>query len=189
MFVLYVIIFPIAFFYSLAFEVFNHGQSIGKRAMQIKVVKLTGVEISLSDYLLRWAFRWIDLWGSLGSIAALQVSSSNKGQRIGDLLADTTVVRLRADFSVSLNDLLAIKSTSDHEVIYPEIRRMKEEEMLLVKSTLDQYRRFPNEAHKEALILIANSVAKRIELEQIPKDKQAFLIRALTDYVTVTRSA
>jgi uncharacterized RDD family membrane protein YckC len=184
----YLVIFPVFVFYSLVWEVFNNGQTIGKRAMKLRVIKLTGMEMSLSDYMLRWAFRWIDIWGSLGAIAALQISSSEKGQRIGDLLADTTVIRIRADFTVSLKELLAIKSTAEHEVIYPEIRRMKEEEMLLVKLVLDQYRKFPNEAHQQVLFQTAQNIAQRIDLEEIPKDRQAFLNCALTDYVTVTRS-
>jgi uncharacterized RDD family membrane protein YckC len=184
----YLVIFPVFVFYSLVWEVFNNGQTIGKRAMKLRVIKLTGMEMSLSDYMLRWAFRWIDIWGSLGAIAALQISSSEKGQRIGDLLADTTVIRIRADFTVSLKELLAIKSTAEHEVIYPEIRRMKEEEMLLVKLVLDQYRKFPNEAHQQVLFQTAQNIAQRIDLEEIPKDRQAFLNSALTDYVTVTRS-
>lgn len=183
------ILFPLFMFYSFAMEVFGNGQSIGKRAMKIKVVKLTGMEMSLSDYMLRWAFRWIDIWGSLGAIAALKVSSSDKGQRLGDVLADTTVVRLNADFSVALKDLLAIKSTVDHEVMYPEIRLMKEEEMLLIKAVLDQYRRYPNEPHANAVRQTAASVAERIGLEEVPKGKKEFLLQALTDYVTVTRSA
>lgn len=184
----YLVIFPVFVFYSLVWEVFNNGQTIGKRAMKLRVIKLTGMEMSVSDYMLRWAFRWIDIWGSLGAIAALQISSSEKGQRIGDVLADTTVIRMRADFTVSLKELLAIKSTAEHEVIYPEIRRMKEEEMLLVKLVLDQYRKFPNEAHQKVLFQTAQNIALRIDLEEIPKDRQAFLNRALTDYVTVTRS-
>ena len=184
----YLVIFPVFVFYSLVWEVFNNGQTIGKRAMKLRVIKLTGMEMSVSDYMLRWAFRWIDIWGSLGAIAALQISSSEKGQRIGDVLADTTVIRIRADFTVSLKELLAIKSTAEHEVIYPEIRRMKEEEMLLVKLVLDQYRKFPNEAHQKVLFQTAQNIALRIDLEEVPKDRQAFLNRALTDYVTVTRS-
>ena len=184
----YLIIFPVFVFYSLVWEIFNNGQTIGKRAMKLRVIKLTGMEMSVSDYMLRWAFRWIDIWGSLGAIAALQISSSEKGQRIGDVLADTTVIRMRADFTVSLKELLAIKSTAEHEVIYPEIRRMKEEEMLLVKLVLDQYRKFPNEAHQKVLFQTAQNIALRIDLEEVPKDRQAFLNRALTDYVTVTRS-
>lgn len=180
---------PIFMFYSLGMEVFNNGQTIGKKAMRIRVVKLTGLELSLSDYLLRWAFRWIDIWGSLGSIAALKVSSSTRGQRIGDLLADTTVVRTSADFTVSLQELLAIKSTTDHEIAYPGIKRMKEEEMLLVKMVLDQYKRFPNPAHHRVIEQTAKGIAERIDLDHVPKDKQGFLVRALTDYVTLTRSA
>jgi uncharacterized RDD family membrane protein YckC len=41
-------------FYHLLFEVFMNGQSIGKKAMSVKVVNLDGSQPSLGNYLLRW---------------------------------------------------------------------------------------------------------------------------------------
>ena len=49
-------------FYSLLFETFLDGQTIGKRIMKIKVVKIDGYQAKVSDYLTRWFFRIIDLF-------------------------------------------------------------------------------------------------------------------------------
>lgn len=182
------VIFPLFVFYSLGFEVLMGGQTPGKKALQIRVIKLNGSELSLTDYLLRWAFRWIDIWGSVGSAAALQVSSSVKGQRLGDLLADTSVVRLQTDFKVNLNDLLAIKDTSKHELQYPEVIRMTEPEMLQVKMALDQARKHRNPAHLQVLRDISSMLCNRLEIKQLESNPSQFLSRLLTDYVTVTRS-
>lgn len=180
--------FPLFIFYSLGFEVLMGGQTPGKKALQIRVIKLSGSELSLTDYLLRWAFRWIDIWGSLGSAAALQVSSSSKGQRLGDLLADTSVVRLQTDFKVNLEDLLAIKDTSKHEIQYPQVVRMTEPEMLQVKMALDQARRYQNQAHLQVLNDISKTICTRLEIRQLESNSSSFLSRLLTDYVTATRS-
>lgn len=180
--------FPLFVFYSLGFEVFMGGQTPGKKALQIRVIKLSGSELTLTDYLLRWAFRWIDIWGSLGSAAALQVSSSGKGQRLGDLLANTSVVRLQTDFKVNLDDLLAIKDISKHEIQYPEVVRMTEPEMLQVKMALDQARKYQNQAHLQVLNEISSTLCKRLEIMQLESNSVSFLNRLLTDYVTVTRS-
>ena len=48
-------------FYSLIFEALLEGQTIGKRIMKIKVVKIDGYQASIYDYLVRWFFRLIDL--------------------------------------------------------------------------------------------------------------------------------
>jgi len=85
----YLIIVPFYTFYSIFFESLMNGQTPGKLAVKIHVIKLTGTDLSFSDYMLRWMFRWLDIWISFGSIAALLVSSSRKGQRLGDVLADT----------------------------------------------------------------------------------------------------
>ena len=47
-------------FYSFLCEMFNHGQSFGKRLMNIRVVKSDGSTPSISAYLLRWLLFIID---------------------------------------------------------------------------------------------------------------------------------
>src|SRR5262245_47140626 len=87
-----VIVFLLMFmfmFYSLVFESLNKGQSIGKMALRIQVIKVAGGKITFSDYAARWVFRLIDIYFSLGAIASILVVSSAKGQRIGDVVANT----------------------------------------------------------------------------------------------------
>jgi len=180
---------PVIFFYSFGFEVFTNGQSPGKIAIGVRVIKLNGEELTLSDYMLRWAFRWIDIWASIGSVAALQVSSSGKGQRLGDLLADTSVVKVQSDFKVNLKDLLAIKDNSKHEVMYPEVAQMTEAEMLMIKVALDQAKKFKNKAHFEVLESCAENLTERLNLPRKKQPAEFLLNRLLVDYVTITRSA
>ena len=54
--------------YSFLCETFNHGQSFGKRIMNIRVVKADGTTPSISSYLLRWLLFPIDgpITGGLG---------------------------------------------------------------------------------------------------------------------------
>ena len=59
-------------FYSLAFEYFGNGQTPGKRAMNIKVVKLDGSTPTISSYLLRWLFRLIDIY-FYGAVAVISI--------------------------------------------------------------------------------------------------------------------
>jgi len=54
------LLFP-AIFFSLILESLFEGQTIGKRIMKIKVVKIDGYQASFVDYLIRWFFRIIDL--------------------------------------------------------------------------------------------------------------------------------
>jgi len=92
-------------FYSLVLEYLLKGQTIGKMAMGIRVVNLNGENASLGDYTLRWSFRLIDFWFSLGAIGALFISTTEKGQRLGDVLAQTAVVRNKPEQLYSIRDI------------------------------------------------------------------------------------
>ena len=58
-------------------------------------MRLDGREPGLSDYLLRAVFHLVDSILSAGIVAAILVSTSAKNQRLGDLTANTTVIRTR----------------------------------------------------------------------------------------------
>src|SRR5690606_30771905 len=47
-------------FYSLAFELLMNGQSPGKMAMRIRVIRLDGTPPGVGNYLMRWVFRFVD---------------------------------------------------------------------------------------------------------------------------------
>ncbi|MBI1780427.1 MAG: RDD family protein [Sphingobacteriales bacterium] len=87
-----VILLPVMF-YDLLMEQFFNGQSIGKKVMKIKVISLDGGQPTFSQYLLRWLFRLVDfsLTGSLGAL--ISVAASENKQRIGDMVAGTTLIK------------------------------------------------------------------------------------------------
>ena len=174
-------------FYCFAFEVYLHGQTIGKRMIGIKVVRLDGKEPGLTDYLLRSVFYLIDVFFSGGIIAALMIGSTPRHQRLGDLTAHTTVIRVPARLPYRLRDVLRIESLEDYEPQYPGIRQISEQDMLLVKTTLARYQSFPNSAHREALRNLANRLAILLELPKTPTDMVGFLKTLIRDYVVLTR--
>ncbi len=182
------VLMPIFLFYSFAFELFLNGQSPGKKVMGLRIVKLSGADLSISDYTLRWAFRWIDIWGSLGAIAALKVSASHNGQRIGDLLADTSVIKIKPDFNVTLSDLLSIKTVDTATIEFSNIGSFNDNEMLLIKQLIDRQKKYPNEAHNQLIRDAARGVATRLGLEKYPGDARVFLSKTLSEYVAITRS-
>lgn len=95
------------FFYHLIFELTMNGQSIGKKVMNIKVVKLNGAQVTLGGYLLRWLLWPIDTF-FYGGIAILCITIGSKGQRLGDIAAGTTVIKLKKSGFLkdhTLNDL------------------------------------------------------------------------------------
>jgi uncharacterized RDD family membrane protein YckC len=186
--VLFILIAPLFICYTLISEIFFDGQTLGKRFTGLKVVKLNGDAPSAQDYFTRWLFRALDIWASLGSIAALLVSSSNKSQRIGDLLSGTTVIRLgNQSRNFTLDDILKIPTTESYQPTYPQVVLFKEQDMLLVKKTMERAKKYPNEAHQKTLDKLCKRLAQELELKQIPADKTLFLKTLISDYVALTR--
>ncbi|HEX2934655.1 MAG TPA: hypothetical protein VHO72_04825, partial [Bacteroidales bacterium] len=108
------------------------------------------------------------------------------GQRLGDFLADTTVIRLRNSDRFTLSQLLSMDALKTHTPRYPGVLMFKEEEMLLIKETLERCQKYPNDNHWMAL----NTLVKKIEGQLgvvAPPDKVLFLNALIRDYVSLTR--
>ncbi len=174
-------------FYQLLSEILADGQSWGKKAMGIKVVRLDGKEPNLSDYLLRAVFHIIDSIMSLGVLAALMISSSNKNQRLGDMTANTTVIRIKFNLRFRLEDILKINTIEDYEPTYPEVRRLSEKDMLLIKTIISRYRKYRNKAHQEVIDELVGNLVRQLDISETPRDKIAFLKTLIRDYIVLTR--
>ncbi len=174
-------------FYQLFSEILADGQSWGKKAMGIKVVRLDGKEPNLSDYLLRAVFHIIDSIMSLGIMAALMISSSNKSQRLGDMTANTTVIRIKFNLRFRLEDILKINTLEDYEPTYPEVRQLSEKDMLLIKTIISRYRKYRNKAHQQVINELVENLVHQLDIPETPRDKIAFLKTLIRDYIVLTR--
>lgn len=184
---LFLVAIPLFFFYSLAFEYFNRGQSPGKKIMGIKVVKLNGIEPSLGDFAARWSFRLIDIYFSLGAVAALLINSSAKHQRIGDIVANTTVISIRLSQKLSLNELLRINSLDSYSPKYTDVRKLRESDVLLIKNTLDRFHLYKNEAHEQAVDKMAKKLKELLHIADEKQTNEEFLKTVINDYIVLTR--
>lgn len=173
--------------YHLLSEILADGQSWGKKVTGVKVVRLDGKEPALSDHLLRAVFHIVDTVLSLGVLASLLVGSSNKGQRLGDMTANTTVIKSRPNLRFQLSDILKINSIENYEPTYPDVRKLKERDMLLIKSIINRYSRYPNEAHRKVVNQTVDRLKVILDLEEMPNNKIEFLKTLIRDYIVLTR--
>jgi uncharacterized RDD family membrane protein YckC len=187
MYLMYFTVLGVFFFYTLFMEIFGNGRSVGKRALGLKVVKIDGTEASVSDYLIRWTFRMVDIYFSVGSVAALLISSTDKSQRLGDMIANTTVIRVKPKNNLLLKDIMKISSLQNYEPHFPAVRQIPEADMLLVKNVLDRYKKYPNASHKEALRKTVNIMMERLHVDEPQKDSITFLRTLINDYIVLTR--
>jgi Predicted membrane protein/domain len=123
------------FCYSLLFEVFNHGQSIGKMIMNIRVVMADGSSPTFGAYLLRWLLYLIDftITGGLGLIFILM---TKKSQRIGDLAAGTMVIKLNdyRKINVSLDEYSHLEA--NYHPVFPQAGDLSLEQINVIEKAL-----------------------------------------------------
>lgn len=174
-------------FYSPALEMLNNGQSLGKMVMKIRVIKMTGARAELSDYAARWAFRLIDIYFSMGGIASVLIASSGKAQRIGDIVANTAVIKTGNSMDLKLADILSIQSRESYTPVYLEAKQLMEEDVLLIKETLTRYQKYQNESHREAIRQLASQIMNVLSIKSISGNERQFLQTILQDYVVLTR--
>jgi uncharacterized RDD family membrane protein YckC len=178
----------LAMIYTLVMELAFSGQTLGKMALKIQVVTLDGKEPDPLDLVIRWAFRLVDIWFSLGALAVVMISTSSHARRLGGVLSNTMVIDLGSESHLTLNDILRIEDRSKYEPKFQDVIRFNENEMLTVKAVLDRYSKYRNRAHLEILKTTAERCSSVLELNETPENKIEFLRTLIKDYIVLTRS-
>lgn len=178
---------PVWLGYHFISETIFNGQSAGKMALKIKVVKNDGQQMDMSDYSMRWMFRIIDILLSSGLIAIISIMSSGKNQRIGDMVGDTSVIKLNPNNKIFIKDILAIKQKLNHETTYEGVVNFTEDDMLLLKNTLERAKSNPNDHYRFLLAELARKICDQLDIKDVPKKRNKFLKTVLSDYIVLTR--
>lgn len=127
--------FPIII-YSITLESIFEGQTIGKKLTKIKVVKIDGYQAGFGDYLMRWFFRLVDISIFSGIIALISVISSKKSQRLGDMVAGTSVITLKNKINISHTILEEIGEA--YVPTYPLVIKLSDNDMRIIKETFQR---------------------------------------------------
>ncbi len=185
---LYIMLFaPVYIFYTPAMEILNNGQTVGKMALRIKVLNLHGKNPEVLDYLIRWSFRLVDIWFTLGSLASMLIVSGDFAQRLGGRLSNTTLVRLSPKKNLVLDQLLEIDRIQNYEPRFPQVRQLNESEMLTLKSALERYKKYKNPAHRTALLKSVEKIKEFTGIDQGEMKTIPFVRALIQDYIVLTR--
>src|SRR5690606_26580251 len=94
-------VFLVVLGYPTAAETRSNGQTIGKRALGIAVVKVDGTPVTFMSAIVRNVLRVIDILPGTYLVGAIAIFASARNQRVGDMAAGTIVVhRNRAGTNV-----------------------------------------------------------------------------------------
>src|SRR5687768_9601103 len=169
MFWLLVMLLPILF-YNLLAELFSNGQSIGKAIVKTRVMKVDGTQASLSNYLMRWIFGLFEfnLFPGLGLIVFFW---TGKGQRLGDIFAGTTVIKVNKE--ISLEETTAIDLPENYQPTFPQVTNLSQRDVEVIKEGIVFYRKYQNYkllnnlAHKVANTLDVTTNLSQLDFLQV----------------------
>jgi uncharacterized RDD family membrane protein YckC len=176
----FVILFLPLFFYHLLCETFLNGQSFGKKIMKMRVVKLDGSQAGVGSYFLRWILAPIDLYFTYGSVGLVTMLINGKGQRLGDLAANTTVVKLKSE--AKLDDTILRATPVNYEVKFPQVTALTDKDISIVKAILDMNYKNPDVMMYERMLQKAKEAVERKTGISSTLSPIIFLDNVLKDY-------
>lgn len=167
----------VAYLYRFFMEVFFNGQTVGKMALSIKVVKLDGSPPSVAAYFLRWLLEVIDF--GITGLAVLLIILTRNGQRLGDLLAGTTVVKIKKVSAVNIQNKVIMQKVDDgYEPTFPDAASLNDQEIKLIKASLKAYR---DDARSKPIELLEEKLKKKYNINsELPTVK--FLYTLMRDH-------
>ncbi len=182
--------------YPLICELAMHGQTIGKKVMDIRVMNLFGGEPVLSQYMLRWIFRffeWPLVFGVVfpdfyivyqllsmilpGIVVIIIIAITRKHQRLGDLAANTVLVKTR--INTSINDTIFQEvDQNNYHVLFPQVMQLSDRDINTIKSVINNSN---NKSGQDLAWRTAERVKTALKIET-NTDSVIFLETLLQDY-------
>ena len=101
-----------AVLHSLLFEWLMRGQTLGKKAMRLRVMDASGLRLQSHQVIMRNLLRFVDMLPVFYMLGGIVSILNQRGQRLGDIAAGTVVVHLPKHTEPDLDQLLAGKFNS-----------------------------------------------------------------------------
>lgn len=130
-----IFLFSPVIFYTLLLESLWDGQTIGKKVMKMKVIKIDGYQAGFGDYLIRWLFRLIEVLIGNGIIGLLAIIFNNRNQRMGDMAAGTAVISLKNN--ININHTIIEDLNEDYVPTYPLVIKLSDNDARIIKETFE----------------------------------------------------
>ncbi|HVA34000.1 MAG TPA: RDD family protein [Candidatus Baltobacteraceae bacterium] len=165
------VVFAIFFGYFIAFETMWNGQTPGKKALGIRVVRDGGYPIDFGAAVVRNLIRVGEFALGYYLLAAISMLLSSENKRLGDFAAGTIVVR---DAPVMLRDDLRREAVTP---TYAATLYLSGEERALVKRFIEARDEMPSQRRSELAAALAARVRPRVPSDLQRLDDESLLDR------------
>lgn len=164
-------------FYSLILESMFEGQTVGKKIMKCRVIKIDGYQAGFGDYFIRWLMRIIDTGIGGGVVGLIAMLSSKKVQRLGDMAAGTAVITLKSN--ITINHTILKEIQEDYIPTYPLVIKLSDNDMRIIKETYEA-------SLKTADFTMINKLQEKIEsvtgIRSMANNSTGFVDTIIKDY-------
>lgn len=158
--------------YPILTEYFLNGQTLGKRALNIRVVLLNGNQPTLGAYILRWLLILVDTELLTPLVAIITIAANGKGQRVGDIAAGTTVIKTIK--RVTLNQVTYQALPEDYQVTYSEASQLNDRDIETIRQVL-------RNRNDELIERTSEKVSGVLGITNVA-DPRTFLLTIINDY-------
>ena len=163
-------------FYDLLCEIFMNGQSIGKRVLKIRVISLDGARATIGQYLLRWLFRIVDFGMTMNMGAIICVAVSENKQRIGDMVAGTTLIKTQT--RTRINQLTFIPPV-EYEPVFPQAIQLSDQDIALAQEVINNFIKSRNNM---LVYNMAIQIQNHLNIKSANMNEMVFLQTIIKDY-------
>jgi uncharacterized RDD family membrane protein YckC len=157
-----------SFLYFGCCELLLRGQTIGKRSVHIRVVKTDGFSLDPQSIFVRTIFRVIDHLPPLFIVPLV----TEKGQRLGDLVAGTVVVTDAKTELGGLRDQLTAERISERRFQFDAaaLKRARSQDVVAVEKILERWEKLSDDDRQQLLTRMVPPLAARLQVECPPAD-------------------
>ncbi len=167
--------------YRLLCEIFMGGQTLGKRAMGIRVVRIDGTSPTIGNYVMRWILHLIEVRAFGGIIALIAVASSSKGQRLGDMAAGTSVVKLVKEKEITASEVFTL-THNEYNPVFSQVLALNDRDIELIQQALHVYTETGN---AQPLNIIGRKVETKLGINT-EMEAVNFLMQIVKDYANLS---
>lgn len=172
-------------FYTIILETLLGGQTVGKKIMKLKVLKIDGYQTHLADFFIRWIMRIVDVNMLSGMIALIFIGSSKKSQRLGGMASGTAVISLRNKVDIS-HTILEENMQTNYVPTYPAVVRLSDNDVRIIK---EHFIRAKAKTDHALLLKLTKKITGVINQEPIENQTStAFIETVIKDYNYYTQN-
>ena len=177
--------FLVLFGYFTLYEAFWSGQTPGKRALQVRVIKVGGYPIGFVESFIRNLIRLLDLMPTAYGVGIITMFISTHSRRLGDYAAGTIVVKERVDSLPATPSTQAQSPTHspvrsvgglDPDELDWNLHLLAAADLTIIAEYLERAPSLPPDARTRIGNQIATGIAGRIGARE-PLDAVRFLAR------------